>query len=410
MQNLASEECSFPQLEQKGIINPPFNIFNNNKTVVNSQIEKVKTLIKVVVICVIGRCWVEIDLNLLKQNYANYKKFLKDEQEIIAVVKANAYGHGDVQVAKALEEVGVKHFAVATLEEGVRLRKNGIKGTILILSYTPINFLELVYKYDLMQTVISCEYARAISNLDVPIKVQIAVDTGMNRIGFNAKNAENCIRLIKYYAKKLNVVGLFTHLSSADNLKESEFTYKQIEQFKRVVEGCKQLNLEFVHCHNSTGGVNFNDSYFKFVRLGMLLYGLEGAIKDDIKPILKWKSVVSMVKTIESGENVGYGKSYITRKRTVVATISAGYADGYNRLLSNKGYVLINGQKASIIGKICMDQFMVDVTLIKDVKQGDEIELMGDFYSAEDMAKDLDTISYEIVCSISSRVAKVYTR
>ena len=356
----------------------------------------------------IGRCWVEINLNLLKQNYLNYKKSLKSGQEIIAVVKANAYGHGDVKVAKALEEIGVKHFAVATVEEGVRLRENGVTGTILILSYTPINFLELVFKFDLMQTVISCEYAREICKLELPIKVQIAVDTGMNRIGFCARNTKNCINLIKYYAKRLNVVGLFTHLSSADNFKDSEFTLNQIEQFKIVAKGCKDLNLEFVHCHNSIGGVNFNDSYFKFVRLGMLLYCLENIKSVDVKPILKWKSVVSMVKTVGVGERVGYGQGYFARKNTVVATIPTGYADGYNRRLSNKGYVLIKGQKAPIIGKICMDQFMVDVTCINGVKQGDEVVLLGDDYTAQNMAKNADCISYEIPCLISNRVARVY--
>lgn len=356
----------------------------------------------------LGRSWVEIDLNGLKQNYINYKSSLFSGQEVIAVVKANAYGHGDVEVAKALESVGVSHFAVATIEEGVRLRRVGVKGTILILSYTPISCLEIACKHNLMQTIISEEYAYDVCKLNLPLKVQIAIDTGMNRIGLKCENVQECIFEIKKYAKLLQVVGVFTHLSSADSFENRDFTQGQIERFKQIAEGCRNLSFEFVHCLNSLGGVNYNDGYLKYVRLGMLLYGLENVTNVDIKPVLQWKSVVSMVKAVKENEYVGYGTAYKTNKSMVIATIPTGYADGYSRRLSNKGSIIINGKKASIIGKICMDQFMVDASDCGNIKHGDEVVLLGDGYSACDMAKDVDGISYEIPCFISSRVARIY--
>ena len=357
------------------------------------------------------RSWVEIDLKILKNNYSTYKSALKENQEIIAVIKADAYGHGDVQVAKALEDIGVKHFAVSNLDEAINLRKNGIKGTILILSYTPICFFNKLIKYDIMQTIISEEYAQSVLSSKIPIKTQIAIDTGMNRIGFSTKNINNCASKIKEYAKKLRVEGVFTHLAAADGNKNVAFTNRQIERFKGVVNACNDLNFNFIHCLNSIGGLNYNDESFSHVRLGVLLYGLfpnEESEKLGIKPILRWKSVITMIKIVEKGEYIGYGFSYKTKRKSRIATISTGYADGFSRRLSNKGVVVINGKKAPIVGKICMDQFMVDVTDIKNLKEGDEVELIADIYTAKNMAKDIKTIEYEIVCSISKRVARIY--
>ena len=360
----------------------------------------------------LNRSWVEVDLGQLKKNYLEYNKRLFSGQEVIAVVKANAYGHGDVQVAKTLERVGVKHFAVANAKEGVRLRKNGIKGSILILSYTPKSSFKLLCAYDLMQTIISEDYAKEIIDAHLPIKVQIAIDSGMNRVGFSAKNPSLCARKIIQYSKKLSVVGIFTHLSCADDDARQDFTLKQIGLFKKVVDKCKCLNLQFVHYANSAGGITYNDKSFNFVRLGVMLYGLYPSEKScanlNIKPILCWKSVVSMVKTVDKGENVGYGQSYKCSKRSKIATIPTGYADGYSRQLSNNGYVLINGQKANIVGKICMDQFMVDVTKINSVKQGDGVILLNNELKADFLAKSVGTINYEIVCSISNRVERIY--
>lgn len=362
----------------------------------------------------LNRSWVEIDLRQLKLNLNECRKYLKKGQDIIVVVKADAYGHGDVQVAKALEEIGVKHFAVSNAEEGVRLRKNGITGSILVLSYTPMRRLEDLCRYDIMQTVISEDYAQEIALSKIPVRVQIAVDTGMNRLGFNTVNTISCIKSIYKYSKVLHLCGIFTHLSTADEKKNEAFTVRQISKFKEIVDGCKLLNFKFIHCMNSAGTLRYNSFDFNFVRLGVVLYGLspssEFKLNCNIKPILKWKSVVSMLKTVERGEYIGYGLSFMVKRRSIVATIPTGYADGYNRRLSNKGFVIINNQKAPIVGKICMDQFMVDVTDIAFVKQGDEVELVGDLYTVDDMANDLDTISYEVVCAISKRVYKIYLK
>ncbi len=357
------------------------------------------------------RSWIEIDLNKLQSNYLAYKGYLKDFQEIIAVVKADAYGHGDVQVAKKLEEIGVKHFAVATIEEGVKLRKNGIVGTILVLSHTPICYFSSHIKYDIIQTVVSEEYADCIIRTKLPIKTQIAIDTGMNRIGFCANDEISCGKIINEYAKKLNVVGIFTHLSCADQKRHRGFTLKQIERFKKVLEVCKEQKFMFIHCLNSIGGLSYNKDIFNHVRLGVMLYGLypnKESKKLGLKPILRWKSAVIMLKTVEKGEYIGYGCSYKTKRKSVIATIPTGYADGFDRRLSNKGVVVINGKKAPIVGKICMDQFMVDVTDFNTLKVGDEVELIGEIYTVEDMAKDIGTISYEVVCSISKRVDRIY--
>lgn len=360
------------------------------------------------------RSWVEIDLNKLINNYSIYRSHLPDNAQIMAVVKANAYGHGDIMVARALQNLGVSLFAVSNIDEAVGLREAGISGEILILGYTPVSLISQLRKYDITQTIISNEYALEFLKSKTDVKCQLAINTGMNRIGLSMKDINECESLIRHYTQHLNVNGVFTHLSSADCLDTQSilFTNKQISLFEQLVQRLSDLNLSYIHCMNSAGGIAFPNKAFGIVRTGIALFGLNPSLSfklyQGIKPILRWKSIVSDITLIEPGEAVGYGRSYIATKKTRVATITTGYADGYSRLLSNRGFVFINGYKAPIIGKICMDQMMVDTTDIPIVKVNDEVELIGDYYSAEDMAQSIGTISYEVLCNISKRVVRIY--
>lgn len=370
------------------------------------------------------RSWVEVDLKQLVLNLNTYKENLPQGTEIMAVIKADAYGHGDVCVAHALEQHGVHLFAVSNIDEAVGLRDAGITGEILILGYTSPKLASVLAARNIMQAIVSEEYVEALSRQNVKVRCQFAIDTGMNRIGLNAENAKECADVIRKYKDALCVEGIFTHLCVADTAEPSckAFTLEQIDKFIAVEEQVCDLNLPYVHCFNSAGGLYYlNDEeklkkIDKIVRLGIIMYGLKpdesNCLPEQIRPALSWKSVVSVVKTVKKGETIGYGRTFTAERDLRVATVATGYADGYSRCLSNKGYVLIHGKKARILGRICMDQMMVDVTEIPDAKMGDAAVLIGksgdEVYTADDMAKLLGTIGYEVVCGISKRVQRFY--
>ena len=370
------------------------------------------------------RSWIEIDLDQIKQNYFIYKKSLQLDTEIMAVIKADAYGHGDAHIARWLSEQGCRLFAVSNIDEAVGLRNAGIKGEILILGYTSPKYAKTLSYLDLSQAIVSEEYAEALSQTGQRVKCQFAIDTGMNRIGLDGDNTGSCEEIIRKYSDSLIVEGLFTHLCVADTDSEDakEFTYGQIRKFKAVADAVADLKLPYVHCCNSAGGLYYlkNSSEFegigKIVRLGIVLYGLkpdvDNHLPNGVKPAMTWKSVVSMVKNVHPGETIGYGRTFMVKKEMKVATVTTGYADGLNRLLSNKGFVMINGYKAPIVGRICMDQTLVDVTEIPDVKMGTEVVIIGESgdltYTADDMAQDLGTIGYEVICNITKRVQRYY--
>ena len=366
------------------------------------------------------RSWVEVDVAQLRKNYRIYRNLLPESTNIMAVIKADAYGHGDVMVAKMLSEEGCRMFAVSNIDEAVGLRNAGIEGEILILGYSSVKYAKTMKFLDVTQAVVSEEYAEALAATGFKNKCQFAIDTGMNRIGLDADNPEECEHIIRNYSSSLEINGIFTHLCVADSTDNDDkaFTLEQIHKFDDVADRVRDLNLSYVHCCNSAGGLHYIDQCRnnRIVRLGIVLYGLkpdiENQIPDGIKSPLSWKSVISMVKTVKKGEYLGYGRSYKVDKPMIIATVTTGYADGYNRHLSNKGFVLIHGKKAPIVGRICMDQTLVDVSKIANVKMGDKVTLLGidgDIeYNADDMAQDLGTIGYEVICNISKRVQRFY--
>lgn len=359
------------------------------------------------------RSWVEINLHQLKQNYEIYKALQPEGREIMAVVKADAYGHGDKEVAATLDSIGAKHFAVSNIDEAIHVRRV-TEGEILILGYTPIDTAEKLVENNITQALLSEEYAEQLLSTGLPIKCQFAIDTGMRRIGLNADNVDECERVIRKYQNYLT--GLFTHLCVADTPEQDEFTNEQIKKFEAVCDRVADLNIS-CHCMNSAGGL-WHVGNSSYARLGIILYGLKpdymNTLPEGISPVLTWKSVVSMVKTVKPRDTIGYGRSYVIEKPMTIATIPTGYADGYSRLLSNKGWVLINEKKAPIVGRVCMDQMMVDVSEIENVKIGTEVVLLGksgsEEITADDLANVYETIGYEIVCGINKRVQRMYLK
>lgn len=370
------------------------------------------------------RSWLEVNLRQIEQNLDLYKKALKKDVQIMAVIKADAYGHGDTMIARALSAKDVSLFAVSNIDEAVGLRNAGITGEILILGYSSPIYANTLHFLNLTQAIVSEAYAEELSKTGYELKCQFAIDTGMNRIGIPSKDAKQAGRIIRQYARSLHVNGIFTHLcvADSDNQEDIEYTRKQIGLFKAVVDDIKDLNLPYNHCYNSAGGLyhlendDFNSQIGNIVRLGIVLYGLKPDSSDilpkGIKPAMTWKSVISLVKDLDEGEAISYGRTFITKRKSRIATVTTGYADGFSRHLSNKGFVMINGHKAPIVGRVCMDQTLVDVTDIPDVKMGDVVVLMGsdgvNTYNADDMAKDLGTIGYEVICNISKRVQRFY--
>ena len=355
------------------------------------------------------RSWVEIDTDTIISNYRIFKSHLPEWQRIMAVVKADAYGHGEEVVARKLQEAGCIDFAVSNIEEAINLRKAGITGQVLILGYTPISSKEELKRHDITQALLNEEFAELMSGAG--LKAQFAIDTGMNRIGIDGDNPLECERIIRKYSSEFELTGLFTHLCVADTDSERDFTEGQIAKFKTVAESVSDLGLPYIHCMNSAGGLR-HSPYGNLVRLGIILYGLKPDISNTllpgIKPALKWKSVIAEINTVRKGETIGYGRTFRAEEDMRIAVIPTGYADGMNRHLSNKGQVLIHGKSAPIRGRVCMDQMMVDITDIPDAAFEDEVTILGDGYTADDMASTIGTIGYEIICGISKRVPKIY--
>ena len=369
------------------------------------------------------RTWAEIDLDALKQNYENLKATIKSG-EFMAVVKADAYGHGAAVIAPSLEKCGVNNFAVATVEEAEELRRVGVLGNILILGYTDTDLAFTLYENNINQAVFSLSYAKelnaAAKKSGIKIPVSIKLDTGMGRIGFNCSTKDNIEKATLEIAEvcklnNLNVTGCFTHFAVADSQDENAVAYTNVQAnlfLSAVAEIKAKTGKELkIHCNNSAGALYYPEMQLNYSRVGIALYGLtpDPALKLPVKlsPVMSFKTVISQIKTLEKGKTVSYGRTFKAENDITVATIPVGYADGLHRALSNKGYVLVNGQKAKIIGRVCMDQTMIDITGIK-AKEGDVVEIFGKNLPCDELAGLINTINYELVCSVSRRIPRIY--
>lgn len=366
--------------------------------------------------------WAEIDLAALVHNFKEIKKRVGPEVGVIAVVKAEGYGHGIVQVSRVLEEEGVNYLGVTSPSEAFLLRKEGVKSPILILGPTMLEEASEIIEKDITQTICTREIALALAEeckkLKKRLKVHIGVDTGMGRTGVPH---ERVLKLIREVIKipELEVEGIFTHFSTADE-EDKSFTKEQIRRFKRVLKELEEegINVPLKHAANSAGVLDFPESYFNMVRPGLALYGIypsEYVSRSlSLHPVMSLKSKVIYLKRVLKGTTISYGKTYVTNKNTTIAILPIGYEDGYNRLLSNQGEVIIKGKRVRIAGRVCMDQMILDVGKIPDVKVGDEAVLIGkqggERVSVEEIAKKVNTVPHEVVCRIAERVSRIYHR
>lgn len=371
------------------------------------------------------RVQAKVNLDAIRHNLLEIRKKLNDSTKLMAIIKADAYGHGAVPLAKSIGESGkIDYYGVAIIEEAVELREAGINKPILILGYTPKEQYELVVSHNVAQTVFQYEMAEALSKeakrQGKTAKIHIKVDTGMTRIGYT--DTIESVEEIKKIAtlENIEIEGLFSHFARADETDKTS-TNLQLERYIAFVDLLEQegIHIPLKHIANSAGIIEFPQAYFNMVRCGIATYGIypsDMVNKEQIKliPAMEIKTHVIYVKEVEAGVGVSYGATYVTDRRTKIATIPVGYADGYSRNLSNHGKVIIHGQYAPILGRICMDQFMVDVTDIKDVKQGDIVTLLGSdgdaCLSAEQVAEWSHSFAYELVCTVGKRIPRVYSQ
>ena len=367
--------------------------------------------------------WEEVNLDNLANNMKNIRARVKSK-ELFAVVKADAYGHGAVEAAPVLLENGATRLAIAVLSEGVELRKAGLECPIMILGYTPETLFADILEYDLEPTLFGYEYAEKLSKAAAAagktVKIHIKVDTGMGRIGFlpNEESVAEAVKISKL--PSLEIEGLFSHFSTADELNKeySNFQYKNYTWFmERLLENGVKINIRDID--NSAAIMDLPETNLDGVRPGIIMYGYYPSDEVDksvldIKPVMTLKACLLHVKTLEEGQYIGYGRKFKTERKSVIGTIGIGYADGYTRMLSKKAKVIINGKFAPVVGNICMDQCMIDLTDAGEVKAGDEVILMGTDgtlkFDADDIAPLLGTINYEVLCMIGRRVPRVYIR
>ena len=363
--------------------------------------------------------WAEVDLNAIRYNFDQIRHFVSKGINIMVVVKANAYGHGITEVSKILTKAGVDFLGVATMDEAVKLRKGGIKKPILVLGSILSGEIGIALENDITLTLCNSELLRELDKATqakkVKAKVQVKVDTGMGRIGVWHQDAFNFVRRLVNH-KTIILDGIYTHLSSAG--RDDFFTNYQIESFEELLNRLDRSGIEIPlrHAANSIATVDFKRSHLNMVRPGIIIYGMYPKKNFTkflkLKPALSLKTKVVYLKQIPPGRSISYGRTYITDQDTNIATIPIGYADGYGRILSNKAYVLVKGKRARVVGKVTMDQVMIDVGHIRGVKLGDEVVLIGkqgkDQITTEELARLCGTIPYEIACSIGSRVPRVY--
>ena len=370
------------------------------------------------------RVYVTIDLDAIYNNIENLKKNLTPGTKVAAVIKTDGYGHGAVPIAYAVDDI-VDAFAVATVDEAVNLRENGVNKPLFVIGFTHESQFGRMILNDIRPTIFTYEsavlFSEVAAGLNKKGKIHIKVDTGMGRIGF--KDNEESIAVIKEINKLsgIEIEGIFTHFATADE-KDKTKARKQYDRFYSFTERLDDegIHIPIKHCSNSAAMMELGYANMNLVRAGIALYGLypsEEVDKNSVKltPALELKSHVVFVKEVEPGTEISYGGTFVADKKMKVATIPVGYGDGYRRSLSNKGYVLIRGKRANILGRVCMDQFMVDVSDIEGVEAGDDVVLIGksgnEIISAEKLADIAgDTFNYEIVCDLGKRMPRIFSK
>ena len=371
------------------------------------------------------RTWAEVDLDAIANNMREIRKITNPNAQIMAVVKADAYGHGFMETAKTLLENGADRLAVAVLQEGKQLRSRGVDVPILILGASSADDAEDLNNFDITPNVFEYEFAKPLSyeaeEKEKVTKIHIKLDTGMSRIGFvvsDDDNSEVIDEIIKVSKLPyIEIEGIFSHFSTSDEYDRS-YTQLQFKRFMSIVERLEDrgLHIPIKHICNSAGIMMYPEMHLDMVRPGVILYGMYPSdevdkSKLDLRPAMTLKSRITLVKSVGKGRGVSYGKEYITDDITKIATVPIGYADGYLRKIAKNGVMLVNGVKAPIIGRICMDQCMIDVTNVHNINSGDEAIIFGsEGITIDDVAKWLDTINYEVACVIGKRIPRIYTK
>ncbi|HBW38205.1 alanine racemase [Desulfosporosinus sp. BICA1-9] len=361
--------------------------------------------------------WAEVNLQTLRENYFKLKAYT--QSEMMPIVKADAYGHGLIPVVKTLKGCGAERYGVALLEEALEIKAVFPELTVMVLGVTELEDSDSLVKEEIIPAISRLAQAKALSEAALRLKrtarVHIKVDTGMGRIGFREEDYKDILKIADL--PNLKIEGIFTHFATSDH-KDLSFARIQLKSFQSFCDKLKELGLTIPiqHTANSAALIQFPESHLDLVRAGISLYGFTPSSQlgevAGLEPVMSWKAKVTHIKTIETGETVSYGRTFQAAYPTRVATIPLGYADGLRRGLSNHGEMLVHGKRSTVIGRICMDQTMLDVTRIPRVQVGDVVTILGkDDYeqiTATEMAKWLGTISYEVVCGISKRVPRVY--
>ena len=377
-----------------------------------------------------SRAWTEMDYDAIAHNCDEVQKLI-GSTKIMGIVKANAYGHGDVACAKAMKAWGVDFFGVSSIDEAIHLRENGIEENVLVLGYTPEEHFHYLHELNIIQSLCSYDYACKLNAYakenNLVIRAHCKVDTGMNRTGVIYQKEEKHMNQIvaEYQLENIQVEGIFSHFPVSDDLGEDSktFTLRQIELFREVIDNLKKegINPGLTHIQNSYGILNYGDLGFDYCRPGLLYMGVTSddsvpiLSEPDFVPVMSLYANVSVVKWLSAGMTVSYGRHFVVEKPTKVATMSIGYADGLPRLISNKNLnVLVHGQKCPIIGNVCMDQCMIDVTNVEDVHEGDVVCIVGvqgnERVTIDEITRKAHTINNETLCAIAARVPRLKKR
>jgi len=368
--------------------------------------------------------YVQINMDNLVHNFNEIKRNINPDTMIMPVIKANGYGHGSVELGKLYKKIGADRLAVSLLNEGIELRRAGIQGPLMILNYTPHYQLDKVVANDLIQSIYRYEDAKKLSDIAMEmgknVKIHVKIDSGMGRVGF-LPNQESLNEILKI--SKLNnmeIEGIFTHFAKADE-KDKAFTKLQFKRYMRMVTSLEDMGLTIPvkHVSNSAAIIDHPEYNLNLVRPGIMLYGYYPSFDVDmtkiiLKPAMTLKAVISNVKVVEKDTGISYGHIYHTVKKSKIATVPIGYADGFSRLLSKKAQAWVNGKVVPVVGRICMDQLMLDVTIINEIKPGDEVVFFGEgiegYPSVDEVSAKLETINYELICMMGRRLPRVYTK